>query len=135
MADIDLRPQVVNILAYAGNTVPLTIVVPAGVADNFIWSGQLKATRDSDVVDAEFVITEPASPGEPAYAMLSAVDTARLAGVAPMIRKRSVAGVTMEVRSYSGEYDIQAKHPMDPDPVYTWVQGTLTIDLDVTRVI
>jgi hypothetical protein len=134
VTDIDLTPDVVNIKAYAGNTVPILVTVPAGVADGFMWNGQLRTTRESATVDATWIITEPVAPGDPAYCMLPAAETARLAGTGTVTRRRMSDGTVRSIQVYSGEYDIECKHPTAPDPVHTWVQGTLTIELDVTRV-
>jgi hypothetical protein len=99
-----------------------------------MWNGQLRTTRESATVDATWIITEPVAPGDPAYCMLPAAETARLAGTGTVTRRRMSDGTVRSIQVYSGEYDIECKHPTAPDPVHTWVQGTLTIELDVTRV-
>lgn len=132
---IDLRPKIVDIAAYAGNTVTLSVTVPAGVADNFIWEAHVRGSREATgVPDAVWEITEPVAPGGPAYLTLSSADTSRLAGLGVAARRRDAkTGTTTVVQTYSGQWDCQARHPIDVDPVYTFVQGSLTIDLDVTR--
>lgn len=132
---IDVRPKVVDIAAYAGNTLTIRVTVPAGVADGFIWEAHIRADRSSTgPPDATFDITQPTVPGDPGFLTLKAADSSRLAGTGVVVRRRDAkAGTTKVVQVYSGQWDCQARHPTDPDPVHTFAQGSITLDLDVTR--
>lgn len=132
MTDIDLRPKVMNLLAYAGDTVAFTVTIPWANAAGKDWKAQVRRTRDQAEPDAEFIITPPAGDGDPAYVLLAAIDTKRLAGQAPAVRAMSAAGSLAEMRVYSGVYDVQISDG-GSDPVNTLVQGSLTIELDVSR--
>lgn len=118
MAHIDFRPRVIDLLTYSGDTVTIKITVPAGPINGFLWSGHVRANRSSSAVAAQFVITPPPSPGMPAYAVLQSVSTTALGGAS---------------KTFNGEYDIQVKHPTSDDPVYTLLQGAITVSPDVTR--
>lgn len=128
---IDTRPDSVDIIHYAGDTLTIQITAPGSITDGKTWLAQVKASRDSDVVDAEFVITPPQTSGGPALLVLETEETARLIGNAAVVRVRDGA-TARTVRRYVGEWDCQVSVNGD-DPVTTLVQGTLTIEQDVTR--
>lgn len=131
MAVIDTRPDTVDIIHYAGDTLTIRVEAPASLTDGMTWLAQIKATRDSPTVDAVFNITPPQSSGGPAYLELPAAKTSELAGTGQVLREM-VAGQLAAIQRYSGEWDVQVSDN-GADPVKTLAQGTLTIELDVTR--
>jgi hypothetical protein len=131
VTDIDLRPKVMNILCYAGDTVVFAVKIPWATAVGKAWKGQVRLVRDAAEPDAEFIITPPAADGDAAYVMMPAADTKRLAGQAPVVRAMN-AGSLAEMRVYSGVYDVQISDA-GSDPVNTLVQGAFTVELDVSR--
>lgn len=135
MVSIDTRPKVVDITAYGGDTLTIKVTAPVELTNGMVWNAQLRADReDATPIDATFVITLPNPPTDPAaYLVLRSADCRRLIGTGTVLRKRTKAGTTVTVQSYTGVYDCEIKHPTNPDPVRTLVQGTLTLDMDVTR--
>jgi hypothetical protein len=131
MATIDTRPDVVDIVHYAGDTLTIRVEAPASLTDGMTWLAQVKAARDSDVVDAVFAITPPQSSGGPAFLELAGAITSQLAGTGPVLREM-VAGTLAAIQRYSGEWDVQVSDN-GMDPIKTLAQGTLVIELDVTR--
>lgn len=134
MASVSTVPTVVDIVTYAGDTFDLEVRAAAEVTDGKQWSAEIRADRASAPVDATFVITEPTEPGGSAYLRLTAADSARLARGAPVVQKRMPDGSTRAVQQYSGVYDCEVSLA-GSDPVRTLVQGTIKIELDVTRVL
>lgn len=133
MADVDTRPEVVNITHYAGDTLTISVTAPASVVEGQVWSAQVRPSRDPTApLDATFTITPPTVADGPAFLVLSSVDCARLAGTGVVVQ-RTWKGTTYAVQTYTGEWDCQVAAPGGPDPVRTLVQGTLTIEADVTR--
>jgi hypothetical protein len=132
MTDIDLRPKVMNLLCYSGDTVAFTVTIPWANAAGKEWQAQVRSARDASEPDAEFTIVPPGGDGDPAIVTLASEDTKRLAGQAPVVRAMSAAGSLAEMRVYSGVYDVQISDG-GSDPVNTLLQGSLTIELDVTR--
>lgn len=131
---IDTRPKVVDITAYGGDTLTIKVTAPVAITNGMVWNAQLRADReDATPVDATFTITPPNPPTDPAaYLVLKSADCRRLIGTGTVLTRRTKAGV-VTVQSYTGVYDCEIKHPTNPDPVTTLVQGTLTLDMDVTR--
>ena len=135
VASLDSRPQVVDLFIYGGDTYTLTVEdVPAQVtAASPDWSAQIRPAGDAAAVDAEFQITPPAVAGGPAYLMLDAETTALLVQGAPVITRRAGRAVT-QVAQYQGVYDCQLSNA-GADPVRTLFRGTITIEMDVTRLL
>lgn len=131
MAVIDTRPDQVDIIHYAGDTLTIRVEAPASLTDGMTWLAQVKASRDSATVDAVFEITPPQTPGGPAELVLPAAVTAALGGTGQVLREM-VAGTLAAIQRYQGEWDVQVSDN-GLDPVKTLAQGTLTIELDVTR--
>ena len=132
MAALNTRPKVQDIDAYGGDTLTIKITAPDSLTAGKTWNAQLKTTRDSDVVDAEFVITPPETPGGPAYLVLTAAMTSALVEGMPIANIRNAVGVTVAAKQYTGEYDCQISMN-GLDPVRTLVQGKIVLDQDVTR--
>jgi hypothetical protein len=130
---LDFTPATEDIKAYGGDTATIEVRAPAVVTDGMVWDAEVRTAKDSPTIDATFLITIPATSGGPAYITLSSVDTARLAGTAPVVNKRGPDGVTRAIQTYSGVWDCQVSDPINPDPVRTLVKGTITVELDVTR--
>jgi len=136
MADVDTRPQIMNVSHYAGDTLTIKVTAPVEVTTGMVWNAQVRADReDATPIDASFVITPPSPGTDPAaYLVLTSADCRRLAGTGTVVRARSRrTGQMAAVQRYAGEWDCQISHATNPDPVITLVQGTLTLDLDVTR--
>ena len=133
MAESSSIPGTVDIKGYAGDTLTRSVTAPAALVDGLEWTAQIKAARDSDVVDAEFTITPPAVAGGPAYLVLPAAETARLVEGAAVRRVRTAAGQTAYEAVYEGVWDCQVSGVDGADPVTTLVQGKVTITLDVSR--
>ena len=133
MGAIDVRPQVVDISAYACDTLSFTVNVSDGFADGKEWHGEIRAVRGQAVADAEFTIT-PQTGG--AVVSLSAAQTRALAeaGVVVQSAPPSRYGATPQAAAvvrYTGEWDVQISQG-GADPVTTLAQGSITIDMDVT---
>jgi hypothetical protein len=111
-------PDVVDITAYAGDTLTIEIVDATGYSDGLDWNAQIRADRTSSTIDATFTVTPPVSPGLPAFLVLSAAVSRTLIG---------------SLTEYKGVWDCQVSDAGN-DPVTTLVQGTFTLMTDVTRV-
>lgn len=139
MATLDTRPDTVDISHYGGDTLTITVTAPESLVGGREWSAQIRTTRDAANVDAQFVITPPAEPNGPAYLVLPASECRRLVGqAAALMTRRTIAPRGPEVNplalgKYSGVWDCQITGPGGTDPVRTLAQGSITIDLDVTR--
>ena len=129
MSSLDVRPQVVDVAGYAGDT--LTIRITAPDFYGLDWSAQVRAAPDTDAVAATFEITAPAAADQPAILVLDADTTRALAGTGTQLRVRRGAA-TVTIQRFTGVWDCQVSDA-GTDPVRTLVQGGLTIDLDVTR--
>jgi hypothetical protein len=131
---IDTRPQEVDIAAYGGDTLTIQITAPTSLVTGMDWNAQVRKDRNpSTPIDASFLITPPVGSG-PAAVVLSSVDTARLAGTGTIRRSTNPqTGATQQIQTYTGVWDCQISDPTNPDPVITLVQGTITLDADVTR--
>jgi len=132
MADISTIPQIVNITHYGGDTLDLKVIAEPGVADGLDWNAQIRSASESDTVDATFTITEPAAPGDPALLRLTGAESSRLAGLTPAVQTRAPNGALMMVQKYSGVWDCQVS-AAGLDPIHTLCKGSLTIEIDVTR--
>jgi hypothetical protein len=132
---IDTRPQEVDISAYGGDTLTIQITAPDTLVAGMDWNAQVRKDRNPTTpVDATFLITPPTGAGVPAAVVLSAVDTARLSGAGAIRRVvNPTTGATQQSQTYTGVWDCQISDPTNPDPVITLVQGTITLDADVTR--
>lgn len=118
MADITVVPMTVNITIYAGDTLNLRVIPAAGVVDGLNWSAQIRLTRAAPTVSAAFVITPPASPGQPASLLLPSD-----------LSETMTSNGTI---SYAGVWDCQCSAGGN-DPVVTLMQGSFTVLPDVTR--
>jgi len=114
MPTLDSRPQVVNINHYAGDTLTLHVKAEAEFIAGRVWKAQVRSRRDSQRLDAEFLIYETA---EGADVVLASADCQRLA-------KRG---------SYRGFWDVQLSETDGSDPVQTVAHGEMNILTDVTR--
>lgn len=128
MAELDVRPKVVDVAGYAGDTLTLKITVTGMDLTTALWEAQVRLTADAAVTAAVFAITPPTAADGPAYITLDAATT-RLLGESGVTRK--ISG--RSIQRFSGVWDCQVSSA-GIDPVRTLVQGALTIDLDVTKV-
>jgi len=122
MATFNVMPAVHNFNAYAGDTLTFQVVMRTEDIAGRVWSGQVRRTSPSTTIEATLVITPPTETDGPAFATLTAVDSARLAA--------SVAGTATK---FTGVYDVQLAPPGGGDPTTTLVRGSITIGTDVTR--
>lgn len=137
MSIIDTRPQGIALMGYAGDTLPLTIVTDFDYS-TYTWSGEVRKDHADAVVDAEFVIgaTVPVSTKFHTPVYLSAASTRALADLSPTddlpptYTKSGTSDIAVSVQQYSGVWDIQVELA---GVVTTLVQGTITIDADITR--
>jgi hypothetical protein len=132
MVVLDVRPDSIDVLGYAGDTLTLAVVAPASLVDGKTWKAEIRSAESSSVVDASFAITPPTVADGPAYLVLDSETTRLLAGTGVLRRIRSRDGTTYEVIRYKGVFDCQVS-VNGSDPVRTLVKGTLSIDQDVTR--
>ena len=133
MAALDTRPKIQDVNHYGGDTLSIKVTVPPELTDAMpTWNAQIKLTRDSEVVDATFDIITPTVSGGPAYLILPGAICAALVAGTPAATVRNPDGTTRTVSIYKGVYDCQLS-ALGLDPIRTVVQGSLTIDPDVTR--
>jgi len=129
---LDTRPKVQDVNHYGGDTLTIKVTAPAELVDGKTWNAQVKADRTTDVVAATFDIIPPEVPGGPAYLVLPGAICASLIAGTPAAAVRNPDGTTRMVSIYKGVYDCQVSLA-GLDPIRTLVQGSLTIDPDVTR--
>lgn len=132
MAVIDTRPDTVDIIHYAGDTLTIRVEAPASLTDGMTWLAQIKSNREDQQVDAVFEITPPQTPGGPAFLVLPAAVTDGL-GNTGQVTREMVAGTLASIQRYTGQWDVQVSDN-GLDPVKTLAQGSITIELDVTRI-
>lgn len=131
MAVLDLRPQIADVMGYAGDTLIISVVVSTNYIAGRTFSAQVRPAVGSPEISATFDITEPTEPNGAAYLTLpSAVTRSLVESGGARVRLRE-GGVTYDVMRFSGVYDCQLSMN-GGDPVRTVVKGTLTIDMDVT---
>lgn len=139
MATLDTRPQIVDITCLGGDTLTIIVNAPFALTQGKEWLAQVRLSRDAPTVDATFTITPSTADGTPSYVMLPAADTARLAGTGVVVSReiKNLMGRVSRLASiqqYVGVYDVQISAAGGADPVNTLAQGTLTIEMDVSRV-
>jgi uncharacterized protein with LGFP repeats len=119
-------PMVVNVHHYGGDTLSVRIVVNDATVAGRDWDAQIRKTQDAEEIDATFDIV-PGAMDEWFLVLPGAVVSDLLATKSTVVR---VDG--KPVTRYIGVYDAQVSDA-GSDPIQTFVQGTMTIDLDVTR--
>lgn len=138
MPVIDARPQGVELKAYAGDTFSFKIITDVDYT-TYTWTGQIRSDHPDQEVDASFTFGTPESAAGKweTVVTLSADSTQALADlvveppVTPSILNVGGAASTLtSVNTYKGVWDIQV---MFNEVVKTLVQGTITVDEDVTR--
>jgi hypothetical protein len=130
---IDTRPQVVDVLHYAGDTLRLYVTIPSAAMVGMTLKAQIRQTRESDVHGAIMTVTPPVDPDAPDakwLLQLEADDAAELCGFGAPARVVDENGKALVVQRYQGVWDAQIS---GPGYTRTIVQGDMTIDLDVTR--
>lgn len=132
MAMLDLRPQVVDVYGYAGDTLEIAISVPTNYINGRTFNAQVRPAVGSTELSATFEVTEPVEPNGPAFIRLPSSITRELVQgpAAKRVRLRET-GVTFEVVRFSGVWDCQLSLG-GLDPVRTVSKGSLYIDMDVT---
>lgn len=119
---IDTRPQIVNIICYAGDTLVLRVYT----TDDFstaTWTGQVRLNHADSTPDASFTFI-PDTGG--AVVTLSDESTASLNLLGSDITEN---GQTF--KRYSGLYDVQIELSGN---VRTLFRGSISIDSDITKV-
>lgn len=137
MTSIDLRPASLDILGYAGDTIRLTIRTDVDYS-TATWSGSIKDSRNvGETSQAEFVFGTPTlDPGTGTWTQTAKIEEA---DTAQLFDDTNVGNTGQPPVPYTGVWDIQVEFD-DPDDggaltdVITLVQGTITIEGDVTRV-
>jgi len=120
-------PMVVDVHHYGGDTLNILVVVPAAVIAGRDWDAEVRANREAVDVDATFDVIVGNTADEWYLQLPGSVVSDLLATKSVVVR---VDG--KPVTRYVGVYDAQVS-AAGLDPIQTLVQGTLTIDLDVTR--
>lgn len=138
MTDLDTRPMSVNISAYGGDTLTILVMIPeTALPVPSEFRAQLRVSKESDAVAAEFVVIVGAVVGGkvPVSLVLASATTSMLVGGAAKVRVPldERARTYALVQRWSGVWDMQSSSAGGGDPVTTHVQGTLDLDLDVTR--
>lgn len=137
MSVIDARPQGVELKAYAGDTFSFKIITDVDYS-TYTWTGQIRSIHSDQVVDASFDFSVPVLvEGKwETFVTLSADSSQALADlvveppVTPSILNVGKPSTKTSVNTYNGVWDIQVK---TGEVVKTLVQGTITVDEDVTR--
>lgn len=137
MTDIDTRPDTVNLYGYAGDTLSFRIIVAGNLSKGQQWLAQIRQDRTQGQETAVFDVEE-VSDG--AVLTLTAEETARLAGTGALLVDQQVADANPQAYTdgarrmmrFSGQWDVQISNS-GSDPVITLVQGSITLDLDVSR--
>lgn len=132
MVTLSTLPDVVDIEHYAGDTLTIMVTAPEALVTGREWAAQIRPAKGSSILDAEFVITPPATPGGPAYLVLPGAESARLVSGGPVIQKRR-GSVSSFVAVYSGFWDVQVAAPGEVDPITTLARGSISFEMDVTR--
>lgn len=132
MSTLDLRPGVVDVLGYAGDTLRLDVRLEnTDLLTGRTFAAQVRTSHDATSVLATFTVT-PTAVG--AILVLPSDITSALgaAGVLVEIRRQG-ANTRTTVQRFAGVYDVQLADAATPPDTLTVVQGALTIDADVTR--
>lgn len=134
MSILSTMPEVVDIEHYGGDTLNITVNIPWSLAEGKTWTAQVRSAKTpTAAVDATFTCTAPTGEGAMGTLVLPASETQRLAlelGSLVQVRgSRSSDPVTL-IQRYVGVWDVQIAAG---GSVRTLAQGSLTIDLDVTR--
>lgn len=131
MAMLDLRPQIVDVYGYAGDTLEIHMVVSTNYIAGRTFKAQVRPSVGSAELSATFVITEPTEPNGPAILTLPSDVTRQLVqGAGQLVRVRN-EGITYNVLRFTGVWDCQLSLA-GSDPVRTMAKGALYVDMDVT---
>lgn len=118
MSTLDLRPGVVDLLGYAGDTIRLDVRLEnVALLEGRTFTAQVRATPDAATVLATWEVT-PTLTG--ALVVLPSDVTADLFATTP--------------EGQALAYDVQLADAATPPDVLTVVRGALTLTGDVTRV-
>lgn len=134
---IDTRPNDIDLITYAGDTLTLKITSTDVDYSGYTWTGQIKTSAQSSTVDATFSFTHGEPPsGSQTFAVLSAEDSANLGNIATFQAQFSTKSgpvaspMMVEAFRYNGVWDIQVENE---GVVTTLVRGTIKVDTDITR--
>lgn len=153
MTVIDVRPQSVVIKAYAGDTLALDIlsVDSYSAANNWTWQGDVRITHDESatpvVADGSFIfVNEDDAFSDPTNfpGMGYKITAVLTSDVTRALAEQATSGIdpgyvkpgtdpTNTLLTFNGIFDIQVVNTDTPPTVKTLVQGTLSLDADVTR--
>ena len=137
MSILDTRPQGVAVHGYAGDTLTLTIVTDVDYS-TYTWAGEVRTDHGDTEADATFTFGTQVAVSTKFHtpAILTAADTRALADLIPgddlppVYTKSGTSDIAVSTQQYNGLWDIQVTAP--GGEVTTLVQGTITIDADVT---
>lgn len=123
---LDFTPDVVNVVAYAGDTLKICLkTTPANYTQPGIWSAQVRHSPGSlDIL--EYFLVTPTADG--ACLSLTYQQTADLAALGAVKRARGCAVYQV----FEGVWDAQVFWTAE-DCVQTLVRGAFTVTQDVTR--
>jgi hypothetical protein len=143
---IDTRPQGVALKAYAGDTLVFNVITDVDYSSH-VWTGEIRSEHYDATPDATFTfgdsILVPAEGAVPdkwhTAVTLAATATRALAELSPdddlqpqYIKIGTALADAVSLQQYSGIWDIQVE---SGGVVTTLVQGTITVDADVTRAV
>lgn len=127
MAVLDVRPEVVDVFGYGGDTLTLEVEAADALVSGKTWSAQVRTATDATMIMASFDVTPPSEPDGPAFLELDSETTRALANAGKVVTEKG-----RKVKRWSGVWDVQVSLNGD-DPVRTLARGALNVDLDVTR--
>lgn len=150
---IDVRPEVVEIKAYAGDTLSFDIMTVDiySAGNGWNWQGQVRITHDEGdtptIADGQFEFTnEDPTFNDPTYfpGMQYKITCVLPSNVTRDLAAQVTSGIDpgyvkpgtdpkSSLLTFSGIFDIQVVDGSTPPNVKTLVQGTITLDADVTR--
>jgi len=122
---LDFRPEQVDLLAYAGDTLCfLVTVVPPDILVGGTYEAQVRDPRSSSAVLETFDVDLQPGGGS---LLLTLTPQQTQVLYAREVRPRRA------VTAWKGEWDLQVTSP--DGAVKTLVQGAITVDMDVTRAV
>ena len=132
MDTLDVRPKIVDVFGYAGDTLTVGVIAPESLVAGKQWDAQVRLTPNDTEVQATFEIVPPVSPGGIATVTLPSEVTRALAQAGTTVMKKKIGTRSINVQVFEGVWDCQVSNAGD-DPIRTLVRGAVMIELDITR--